>query len=88
MERPGKLRQWIYVPGHAGLEGNDTAHRLAVEGMCMNVLWARPRTSFSVAPEGSDAEAPVPVESLSPPLGRGQDLGAAGQWLASSIFGT
>ena len=44
----------------------------------MNVLWARPRTSFSVAPEGSDAEALVPAKSLSPPLGRGQELGVAG----------
>ena len=47
MERPGRIVKWIYVLGHAGLEGNDTAHRLAVEGMCLNTLWALPRTAFS-----------------------------------------
>ena len=47
MERPGRILKWIYLPGHAGLEGNDTTHRLAVEGMCLSTLWALPRTAFS-----------------------------------------
>ena len=47
MERPGRMLKWIYVPGHAGLEGNDTAHILAVEGMCFSTLWALPHTAFS-----------------------------------------
>ena len=47
MERPSRILKWIYVPGHAGLEGNDTAHRQVVEGMCLITLWALPCTAFS-----------------------------------------
>ena len=47
MERPGRMLKWIYVPGHAGLEGSDTTHRLAMEGMCLSTLWALPHTAFS-----------------------------------------
>ena len=47
IERPGRALKWICVPGHAELEGNDEAHQLAVEGVCMSALWALPGTSFS-----------------------------------------
>ena len=29
------------------LEGNEIAHRLSVEGMCLNGLWALKRASFA-----------------------------------------
>ena len=29
-----------YVPGHAGVEGNEKAHRLSMEGMCLSGMWA------------------------------------------------
>ena len=38
MERPDRLLIWMFVPGHVGLEGNDAAHGLAVEGMCLSAL--------------------------------------------------
>ena len=47
IERRGRILKWVYVPGHAGLEENDTAHRLAVEGMCLSTVWALPRTTLS-----------------------------------------
>ena len=62
MERPGK---WIYVPRHAGLEGNDTAHRPGVEGMCLSTLWALPHTAFSQQTE--DAHEPALCSAVPPP---------------------
>ena len=47
MEQPSRILKWIYVPGHTGLEGNDTTHRLVVEGMCLSTPWTLPRTAFS-----------------------------------------
>ena len=47
MERPGRILKFIYVPGHTGLEGNDTTYIPAVEGMCLSTLWALLRTAFS-----------------------------------------
>ena len=47
IERPGRISKWIYVLGHTGLEGNDTPHRMALEGMCLSTLWALQRTAFS-----------------------------------------
>ena len=38
---------WIYSSGHGVLEGDEVAHRLSVNGICLNALWAHPRTSFS-----------------------------------------
>ena len=46
-ERPGRILEWIYVPGHAGLEGNGTAPRLAVEGMCLSTLGAATHSLFT-----------------------------------------
>ena len=65
MERPGRMLKWIYVPGHAGLEGNYTAHRLAVEGMCLSTLWALPRTAFSQ--QTVDIHEPALCSAATPP---------------------
>ena len=64
MERPGRMLKWIYVPGNTGLEGNDTAHRRAVEGMCLSTLWALPRTAFSQRTKDTQTtheQAPCPA---------------------------
>ena len=47
----------IYLPGHAGMKGNEVAHQLSAEGMCLNKLWARSRTSFSTDIACRDSEA-------------------------------
>ena len=65
MERPGTMLKWIYVPGHAGLGGNDTAHRLAVEGICLSTLWAVPCTAFSQQTE--DTHEPALRSAATPP---------------------
>ena len=45
-ELTGTKVMWIHSLGHLGLEGNKIAHRLLVEGMCLNQLWSRERNSF------------------------------------------
>ena len=45
--RLGKELRWIYVRGHAGMEGTETAHRLPVEGMGLRGMWAQSCTSFA-----------------------------------------
>ena len=59
------MLKWIYVPGHAGLEGNDTAHGLAVEGMCQSTLWALPHTAFSQ--QTKDTHEPALRSAANPP---------------------
>ena len=35
----GDRVQWIQVPSHVGLEGNEIANDLAISGMCHSPLW-------------------------------------------------
>ena len=70
MVRPGRMLKWIYVPGHVGLEGDHTAHRLAVEGMCLSTLWALPRTAFSQQTEDTHEPALCSAASPPPPSGK------------------
>ena len=76
IERPDRELRWIYVPGHAGMEGNETAHRLSVEGMCLSGMWAQSRKSFATergeqhphapeqSPEPQGHGSPVPETSV------------------------
>ena len=66
MERPGRLLQWIYAPRHAGLEGNDTAHKLAVEGMCLSTLRALPLAA--VSHQTDDTHEPALCSATTPPF--------------------
>ena len=34
IEELGLRLQWLWAPSHVGLEGNEVANGLAVEGMC------------------------------------------------------
>ena len=35
----GDKVQWVQVPSHLGLEGNEIADDLAIAGMCKSPLW-------------------------------------------------
>ena len=35
----GDRVQWVQVPSHVGLEGNEVANDLAIDGMCRSPLW-------------------------------------------------
>ena len=40
IECPERELRWVYVLGHAGMEGNKTAHHLSLEGMSLIGIWA------------------------------------------------
>ena len=92
IERPERILKWIYVPGHAGLEGNDTAHRLASEGMCMNTVWALPRTAFSRPIDDTQTTHEQPLcPAATPPLDNiyaVQDTTVIGGWTAQTAHQT
>ena len=39
IEELGPRLQWLWAPSHVGLEGNEVANGLVVEGMCQIPLW-------------------------------------------------
>ena len=58
MEEIGDWAQWPWAPSHVGLEGNEIANVLAVQGICPNPLWRIVRGKVLRVPREGVVEGP------------------------------